>query len=436
MTEAVASFHKALQIKPDIAEAHYNLGGAFSDLGKHEEAVSSYRRALEIKPDYAEAHNNVGNALGDLGKHEDAIASYQRALKLKPDYAKAHRNLGNALKHLGKHGEAVASFHIALQVKPDDADAHYNLGDTLLLNGDFEAGWKEYEWRWQIEQLKNSRRYFAQPLWLGEDTLDGRTILLHSEQGIGDTIQFSRFAKMVADRGARVILEVPSPLAGLMEKLEGFTRLVENGSALPYFDYHCPLLSLPLAFNTDIDSIPAHIPYIFSDSARVASWQKILGVKTNPRVGLVWSGNRTHKNDHNRSIALIRMLPLLAQDIQWISLHKEIQEREADLLASRKDILHFGDELKDFSDTAALIELMDLVISVDTSVAHLAGAMGKPVWILLPFIPDWRWLLDREDSPWYPRARLFRQPKVGDWAGVISRLNHELPNLIEGRASP
>ena len=434
--EAVASYHRALAIRPDYAEAHNNLGNALKNLGQREEAVASYHSALAINPDYADAHYNIGVSLSELGSLEEAVDSYHRALAITPDHAEAHNNLGNALKDLGKYEEALASYDRALEINPDYAKAHYNLAHTLLVKGDFEAGWKEYEWRWQTEQQKSIRRTFAQPLWHGEETLKGRTIRLHSEQGFGDTIQFSRFATMVADRGARVILEVPRSLLGLMGTLDGVARVVERGTVLPDFDYYCPLLSLPLALKINVHAMSAATPYLYSDAARVASWQKRLGARTKPRVGLVWSGRIDHQNDHNRTIALTKMLPLLAQGVQWISLHKEIRESDADLLASRKDIIHFGDELADFSDTAALIELVDLVISVDTSVAHLAGAMGKPLWILLPFAPDWRWLLDREDSPWYPTARLFRQPKLRDWASVISRVNHELPKLVEGAASP
>ena len=434
--EAVASFHRAVEIKPDYAEAHYNIGNVLSDSGKHEDAIASYHRALAIKPDYAEAHNNTGNALKNLDKREEAVASYRRALETNPDYADAHYNLGMVLKNLGKYEEAVGSYRRVLEITPDFADAHNNLAMTLLRIGDFDAGWEEFEWRWETAPYKNTKRNFAQPLWLGEETLKGRTILLHSEQGFGDTIQFSRFAKMVSDRGARVILEVPRPLLGLMGTLDGVARLVEKGNVLPDFDCHCPLLSLPLALKIDIHSIPAATPHFGSDAAHIASWRKRLGARTKPRVGLVWSGRSDHLNDHNRTIALTDMLPLLAEGVQWISLHKEIRISDADLLVSRKDITHFGDQLEDFSDTAALIELVDLVISVDTSVAHLAGALGKPVWVLLPFSPDWRWLLDREDSPWYPTARLFRQPKIGDWASVISRVNHELAEFIEVRASP
>jgi hypothetical protein len=244
---------------------------------------------------------------------------------------------------------------------------------------------------------------------------------------LGDTLQFCRYAKEVAALGANVLLEVRSALVPLLAGMEGVTRVLQEGSPLPAFDYHCPLMSLPLAFKTDLHNIPSsRIPYIRSDAARVAAWREKLGIRTKPRVGLVWSGSIAHKNDGNRSMALAEILPLVCDWAEWVSLQKDLSESDAALLASRADIRHVGGELKDFADTAALVELMDVVVTVDTSVAHLAGAMGRPVWILLPWNPDWRWLLDREDSVWYPTARLFRQPAIGDWAIPVRRLREEL----------
>jgi hypothetical protein len=256
--------------------------------------------------------------------------------------------------------------------------------------------------------------------------LKGKTILLHGEAGYGDTLQFCRYAKLVAAMGARVILEVQPPLAPLLSNLEGTHQVLPKGGTLPAFDYHCPLLSLPLAFKTDLDTIPADIPYINSDAARVAVWRDKLGKKTKPRIGLVWSGNPKQKNDHNRSLALAELLPLLHDEAEWISLQQEVRAADIELLAQRTEIRHFGEELKDFADTAALIELMDVVVTVCTSVAHLAGAMGKPTWILLCFNADWRWLLDRSDSPWYPTSRLFRQTSIGNWESVVNRMRQEL----------
>lgn len=415
LDEALASYDRAVKLKPDHANANYNRSVVLKDLERLDEALASYDRAIEIEPGLAEAHSNRGVVLRDLKRLDEALASYDRAIEIEPELAEAHNNRGVVLKDLRRLDEAQASYERAIEIGPDYASAHLNLSLLHLLTGDFRRGWEGYEWRRKELQIEN----FAQPLWMGAETLTGKTILLHSEQGFGDTLQFSRYAKMVADLGARVIVRVPETLLALLETLDGVAQLVAKDTALPEFDYHCPLLSLPLAFKTDAGSIPSGTPYIRSDPARVAAWRNRLGARTRPRVGLVWSGKPSHANDHNRSIALEEMLPLLDEGVEWVSLQTEVRKNDADLLVSRKDIRHFGKELKDFSDTAALVELMDLVVSVDTSVAHLAGAMGKSVWILLPFNPDWRWLLDRKDSPWYPTAQLFRQPAIGDWASVI-----------------
>src|SRR6266568_2916830 len=424
--EALESYDRVIALKPDYAEAHNNRGLALGRLQRYAEALASYERAIALKPDYARAHNNRGVALGELERPTEALASYQRGIAIRPDYAEAFYNRGNALRDLHRHGDAIDSYERALALKPDYASAHWNLADCRLLVGDFALGWQEYEWRWKLEQRDNGRRDFQQPLWLGGKTLEGRTILLHSELGLGDTLLFCRYAKEVAALGATVVLEVQPPLLPLLADLEGIEQAVPRGAPLPAFDYHCPLMSLPLAFKTDLGNVPANIPYIRSDAARAVAWQAKLGEKRKPRVGVVWSGSKALRNDR-RSMALADMLPLVRDWAEWVSLQKEVRESEAALLTSRADLRHVGGELEDFADTAAVIELMDVVVTVDTSVTHVAGAMGKPVWILLPFNPhDWRWMLDREDSPWYPTARLFRQPANGDWASVIRRVDEEL----------
>ena len=431
--DALASYERAIALKPDYAEAYNNRGVALGELNRPAEAVASYERAIALKPDYANAYNNRGIALGELDRPAEALESHDRGIALKPDYAEAFYNRGNALRDLHRHGEAVESYERALALKPDYASAHWNLADCRLLLGDFARGWQEYEWRWKLEQRDNGRRDFQQPLWLGGETLEGRTILLHSELGLGDTLLFCRYAKEVAGLGAKVVLEVQPPLLPLLADLEGVTQAMPRGALLPEFDYHCPLMSLPLAFKTDLSNIPAKIPYIHSNAARVAAWQAKLGKKSKPRVGIVWSGSKALRNDR-RSMTLAEMLPLVRDWAEWISLQKEVRESEAALLASRADLRHAGAELEDFADTAALIELMDVVVTVDTSVTHVAGAMGKPVWILLPFNPhDWRWMLDREDSPWYPTARLFRQSTDRDWASLVSQVNEELIRHFGGR---
>jgi hypothetical protein len=290
------------------------------------------------------------------------------------------------------------------------------------LNGQYECGWKLYEWRWKIPELNLRKRIFNQCLWSGLGEISSAKILLHADHALGDTIQFCRYVPLVARLGATVILEVQRPLAELLTNLEGVSQIVVQGGPLPSFDYHCPLMSLPLAFKTELNSIPVVPQGITSDTVKVAQWRSKLGLKTKPRVGLVWSGSTGHANDHNRSLTLSQILPYLPSHIGYVCLQKEVRDVDRNLLAQHSEIKYFGDEIEDFTDTAALIESMDLVISVDTSVAHLAGTLGKPTWVLLPFSPDWRWLLDRDDSPWYPTVKLYRQEKINQWTGTMEKL--------------
>lgn len=423
---ALQDYDRAITLKPDYAEAYNNCAKILKDLGQMDAALAHYNQAIALKPDFAEAHYNRGVVLGELTQLDAALASYDRAIELRPDYIEAYVNRGSVLQALKQLDAAVRSYDRALALKPDYAEAHWNKGLALLLMGNLHDGWKKYEWRWVSEGAgKADKRVFAEPLWSGTEPLAGKTILLHAEQGLGDTLQFCRYARRVKNLGARVILEVPAPLYRLLETIEGPDQVLARGSALPAFDYQCPLLSLPLAFKTDLISIPAPRRYIGSDPRKVAQWQEKLGARTKPRVGLVWSGSMMLKND-NRSLALADLTTLLSPDYEFVSLQKEVRDADKAALQAHPAIRHFGEALEDFADTAALCELMDVVISVDTSVAHLAGAMGKAVWILLPFVPDWRWLLDRDDSVWYPTARLFRQPVIGDWASGVARVRAEL----------
>jgi len=317
-------------------------------------------------------------------------------------------------------------------LRPDFADAHFLKGLASLATGDFERGWIEYEWRRKAQSLKNTERDFAQPRWLSVEDIAGRTILLHSEQGFGDTIQFCRYAPLVAARGARVIMEVQEPLCELMTDLAGAAQIIARGDRLPDFDFHCPLPSLPLAFKTRLDTIPANAPYLRVPEQALEYWRDLLGPKRSLRIGLAWAGNAKHVRDQERSMRLCDLLPLLGIDATFVSLQKEIRADDAQTLENC-GMLRFGHELTDFSDTAALISQLDLVISVDTSVAHLAGALGKPVWILLTHVPDWRWLLDRHDSPWYPTARLFRQPAPRQWDPLVAEIAQRLAGLPRAR---
>lgn len=423
--EAIKNFDQALTVNPYHARSLNNRGNVLLELRRYEDALLSYDQAITVNPDYADAHSNRGNALLELKRYEEAIQSYDHAIAINPDYAEAYSNRGNVYRELKRYEDAIKNYDKAIAINPEYAAAHVNLSLLQLLLGNYDQGLKEYEWRMKGDGVNFPKREFKKSLWLGNEDINNKIILLYSEQGLGDSIQFCRYAKKVSVAGAKVILEVDQSLMSLLAQVDGVSQLVCKGDALPPFDFQCPLLSLPLACKTTLEVIPSPWSYLVSDKAKVLLWAEKLGVKTKPRIGLVWGGNANHKNDHNRSIPLSFLLEL-PHDYQYISLQKEIGDADQEKLRFFSDILHVGNELHDFTDTAALCELMDIVISVDTSVAHVAGAMGKPVWILLPFDPDWRWLLDRSDSPWYPSATLFRQEKVGEWSGVIQRVSCEL----------
>jgi tetratricopeptide (TPR) repeat protein len=429
--EALASYDRALALRPDNAEVHVNRGVTLFELKRFTEALASGDRALALRPDYPEAHSSRGNALTMLKRFDEALADYDRALALRPDYAEAHTNLGVTLHALKRFDDALQCHERAVAARPDFAEAHYNEGLCRLLTGDFERGWAKHEWWRDIEQFKHSKRNFVQPRLTGSQEISGKTILLHAEQGFGDTIQFCRYAPRIAALGGRVILEVQRPLHDLMQTLPGAAQILSKGDPLPDFDMHCPMLSLPLVFGTGLATIPCDTPYLRASAQAAADWNARLPPKTRPRIGLAWSGRPEHNNDQNRSIDLASFLsPLEEIDATLVSLQRDVRAADAIVLQERSDVIHFGEELKDFSDTAALAANLDLVIAVDTSVAHLAGALAKPVWVLLPFIPDWRWLLDRDDSPWYPTARLFRQDGSRQWDGAFGRLRVALDDFL------
>ena len=425
LEEAIMACERAITIKPDFADAYNSMAVALAEQGKLKEAIMACERAITIKPDFADAHSNMGNALKDQGKLEEAIAAYERAIAIKPDHAEAYNNTGVVLQQQGKVDEAIAVYEQAIAIKPGYVGAIFNKSLALLLTGEFIQGWKLHEYRWKRKSFE-TQRHASLPMWSGKEPLQGKTILLHSEQGLGDTIQFSRYTESLFNLGCRVILEVQPPLVLLLSNLAGISQVVAQGMPLPNIDFQIPLMSLPLACKTVEETIPCVVPYISIDTSKIISWSERLGPRTKPRIGIVWSGNAAHKNDHNRSTVLQQWLPMLSNEYQWISLQKEVRECDREALSIATQIVHFGDEIKDFTDTAALCHLCDVVLSVDTSVAHLAGALGRPVWVLLPFAPDWRWLLDRDDSPWYPTAKLYRQQNIGDWTNVIERISVDL----------
>jgi Flp pilus assembly protein TadD len=430
--EAVQCFQAAIRLKPDYHEAHYNLGNAHKERGDLGLALDAYREALRLKPGFTSAHSNLAGALQQRGDLAEAEASYAAALRLDPNFEKALNGLGLVRGERGHLAEAVACYRQALRLKPDFAEAHLNLGLALLLTGHLREGWQEYDWRWVSPSLRRERRHHDRPLWRGEP-LGGRTILLHSEQGLGDTIQFARFAPMIAAAGVRVLLEVQPPLHELLRHSLAGIEVFRNGEPLPAFDCQCPLLSVPRALDITLDTIPAHIPYLHADEARQSEWRRRVGGTAALRVGIAWAGSPTHRYDRTRSIRAETLRPLLeVGGTRFYSLQKGPGADEARALGAGAALADWTDELGDFADTAALVACLDLVVTADTAVAHLAGALGKPVWLLTPFAPDWRWLLERADSPWYPTMRLFRQRDARDWGHVVADVRAALTTLCAG----
>jgi Flp pilus assembly protein TadD len=432
--EAEASLRAAIRLRPEYPSALSNLGQVLNQLGRPVEAEASLRAALRLEPDSPIALNNLAIALCDQGRPADAERCLREALRLAPAAANALNNLGIALFDQGRAAEAEASFRKALRLQPDLADARNSLASMLLLDGRLKEGWEEYEWRWKTRDLAPTARGFAAPMWRGEP-LRGRTLLIWAEQGFGDTLQFCRYASMV-EPGARVVLEVQPPLAGLLASLPGSPRIVGRGEPLPPFDLHCPLHSLPRLFGTTLDTVPAAIPYLAADPARAAAWRERLADLSGLRVGLVWAGEsradrpRLSAVDARRSTTLKSLAPLAdVYGVAFVSLQQGPPSAQAAHPPVGMNLTDFTAELADFADTAGLIESLDLVISVDTSVAHLAGALGKPVWLLNRYDTCWRWLLNRDDSPWYPSLRQFRQPSPGDWLSVIYSAREALRGL-------
>jgi Tfp pilus assembly protein PilF len=427
--EALDCFERILAVVPAHAQARLNRGAALAALGRSAEALADFDAAIAGGGDHPVALYNRANALFDLGRCAEALAAYDAVVSRVPQHAVAWNNRGNTLSALKRHAEALASFERAIAAQPDYGDAHFNRSLALLATGDLARGLVEYEWRWRRSGKAQLRPNHRRPLWLGEFPLGRKTILLHAEQGLGETIQLARYAPLLARAGATVILEVQPELKTLLSTLDGPAAVVARGEPLPPFDVHCPMGSLPLACKTDLATVPADLPYLRADQDRLAKWRQRIEKAGAPRIAIAWAGNPAHPNDRNRSIALARLQPLW-QTAHAVSLQRELRDDDAEVLRREPGILHVGDELADMADAAAIVALCDLVVTVDTSVAHLAAAMGRPTWILLPFSPDWRWTLDRDASPWYPAARLFRQPQLGDWDSVIARVVRELPSAM------
>jgi len=425
--DAVLYFQKALQICPDLPDAYSNIGITLLKTKQPDKAVGFCQKAVQLAPHDVNMYYNLGIALQENGQLDEAVTCYEKASQLAPRDAEIYNNLAFALQENRRPYEAIPYYRKALGLKPDYATARWNLSLALLLTGNFREGWREYEWRWGTKYLSSSKRNFEQPLWTGSD-IKGLTILLHAEQGLGDTFQFIRYAPLVAARGAEVILECHGQLASLMGSVDGIYRVFVRGEELPSFDVQCPLLSLPLAFDTTLETIPAIIPYISADISLADKWKDLLKHDNSKlKIGIVWAGNPGFKQNRYRNIPLHLFAPVAG--LSGVTLYSLQKGEDAGMAKDPPGDMKLVDhtaKINDFSDTAAFIENLDLVISVDTAVAHLAGAMGKPVWTLLPFSPEWRWLMDRGNSPWYPSMRLFRQSSHMDWQSVIDGVIQKL----------
>jgi tetratricopeptide (TPR) repeat protein len=431
LDEAIADYNRSIALAPRIFGFYNNRGNAFLRKKQFSEALSDFKRAIELNPNFAGAYCGHGNVLADLKRHEEALAAYDKALSLKPDLENAWLGRGNVFASLKRYDDAFAAYDKALALEPTCAQAHYSEGLLRLSLGEMESGWTKCEYRWATQQFRARKRNFLQPLWLGDSDIKDKTILLHADQGLGDALLACRYLPKVAALGAKVILEVQSPLKSLLGGLEGVSMLIGRGEAIPHFDVHCPLMSLPLAFKTTIETIPSMVPYITVPQYAIEKWRSKLSAQE-LKVGIAWAGNPDFDGDRDRSILLENILPVTRIDgIKYFSLQKDLRHGDDELLNANPDIMRVDKEIKDFEDTAAIIMSLDLVISSDTSIVNLAGALGRSVWVLLPFIPDWRWLLDRDATPWYLTARLFRQRNVGDWATVLDDVCTALKQLLD-----
>jgi tetratricopeptide (TPR) repeat protein len=434
LSAGITACRQDMQRNPGDVEAHFKLGRLLREIGDTAGALAAFGAALRIDRNRPDIESEAGVALDLNGEFDKAIAAHHRALRLNPNFADAHFNLAHAYSETGRFDDSVASYAQAARLKPDWPDAHWNLSLALLLRGDYMRGWTEYEWRWRLPGSPSITHNVVQPMWDGRD-LTGTTVLLRPEQGFGDTIQFIRYTPLVARRGARLLLTSQPELSRLLQCV---TEIQQVPSGQLHFDLHCPLMRLPLIFGTTLDSIPANIPYLQADPGLVEAWGRKLGSSNGRlRVGLAWAGLPSHQNDRNRSMTLAMLAPLAGvTDVDFYSLQKGPAAPQAKNPPPGMRLIDFAADIKDFADTAAIISHLDLVIAIDTSVVHLAGAMGKPVWTMLPFKPDWRWLTDREDSPWYPTMRLFRQKSRGAWGEVIERIVAALRAQVARAARP
>ena len=434
---ALEHFERALTIEPTSYEGHHNKGMVLEKMGRLQEAVSHYQQAIEYCPESSRTFNNLGNAYRELDLLDEAIKSFKKAIELDPNYAEAFSNLGWTLFRLQEYQQSKEYFKKAIKINPGLSPAVFNLSLCQLTLGEFDEGWIHYEERMKQPLYQKKIDPLNKPQWNGSQPIEGKTIYIHSEQGLGDTIQFCRYIKLLANKGAKVLFEPQIQLQELLKNLDGISQLIDPRQAIPPYDYHCPLMSLPLAFKTSWCNIPNDVQYIYAEESKKGYWKDKLAVIPGPKIGLVWSGGFRPNNpelwgvNQRRNISFELISQLNIEGIEFFSLQKgEGAEAELkkykDQLWKSGNLHNFTDELHDFSDTAALIDQLDLVISVDTSTAHLAGALGKPVWILSRYDGCWRWLSNGSDSPWYPTAKLYRQEQVGDWETVITTICYDL----------
>ncbi|WP_221763717.1 tetratricopeptide repeat protein [Methyloradius palustris] len=431
--EAFAAYNKALVIEPDHFIALNNLGNTLIDVGQYDRAIDCFKRLLSINHDFADAYNGWGNALNELEQVEDAIVCYQQALAIKPDYVRAIYNFGVVLARLRKFDEALEQYESALSIQPDFTEAQWNRGLIYLLHGQWLNGWHDYKMRWQLKGA-TQLPVTSYPQWLGDQSIAGKKLLIQFEQGFGDAIQMLRYVNLLEAQGVECWIQSPPQLSKLVSRSFQGAHVLEGNVFSEHLDYRIPVMSLPLAMKTFSEAaIPNSTPYLIADSARIGYWKKQLSSASVATVGLVWRGNSSHKNDRNRSIALAEYIPLILANplIQFVTLQQDLAAQERDQLKPHNNVRILDKELIDFDETSAVMSALDLVITVDSAPAHLAGALGKPTWILLCFAGEWRWLHERTDSPWYPSATLFRQSNRGNWTEVITQVNHELARLGE-----
>jgi Tfp pilus assembly protein PilF len=434
--EAISIFDGVLAREPGNLGALINRGNACIRAKRMAEALANFDRALAIDPDHTGALIDRGVALAEMGRYQEALACHDHALRIEPDLVAAHVNRGNALVMLARLTEAISSYDKAITLDAENAEANFNAAVTRLCVGEYAQGWKQYEHRWKKKYLAPHQRQFPQPMWRGEGDLSGKTILLHAEQGFGDTLSAVRYVPLVAALGAKVVLGVQPALKALMVSVPGVAMVLADGEPLPAFDLHCPLMSLPLAFKTELATVPLNIPYLRAHPQRITTWRERLPENGRPRVGLCWAGNPDQANDRNRSMPLERLIrAVYVPGLDFVSLQKYVSLAERAMLREH-GVARLGQEFKDFSDTAAVISMLDLVVTVDTSVAHLAGARGKAVAVLVCFSPDFRLMLERTDCPWYPTMRLFRQTAIGDWHDPVERLCGELVRVGQRAVKP